>query len=99
VVQNLLVHEVTSRLSGQLKTHVEIDHVTFRLFNIMELEGTLIEDQHRDTLLYAGKLQVRITDWFFFQDKPVIKFVGLENAQVNLLRSRQDSVINNQFIE
>lgn len=99
VVQNFLVHEVTSRLSQQLKTRVEIDRVTFRLFNSMELQGALIEDQHRDTLLYAGKLQVRITDWFFFQDKPVIKFIGLENAQVNLLRSRKDSVWNYHFIE
>lgn len=99
VVQNFLVHEVTSRLSQQLKTRVEIDRVTFRLFNSMQMEGALIEDQHKDTLLYAGKLQVRITDWFFFQDKPVIKFIGLENAQVNLLRSSRDSVWNYHFLE
>lgn len=99
VVQNFLVHEVTSRLSQQLKTRVEIDHVSFRLFNSMQLEGALIEDQHKDTLLYAGKLQVRITDWFFFQDKPIIKFIGLENAQVNLLRTRKDSVWNYHFLE
>ncbi|NLR58784.1 hypothetical protein HGH93_11770 [Chitinophaga polysaccharea] len=99
VVQNFLVGEVTSRLSEQLKTRVQIDRVKFQLFNHMQLEGALIEDQHRDTLLYAGKLQVRITDWFFFQDKPVIKFIGLENAQVNLLRSRKDSVWNYHFLE
>ncbi|WP_160718160.1 translocation/assembly module TamB domain-containing protein [Chitinophaga solisilvae] len=98
-VQNLLVHEVTSRLSRQLRTRVEIDRVTLRLFNSMQLEGALIEDQHKDTLLYAGKLQVRITDWFFFQDKPVIKFIGLENARINLLRPRNDSVWNYHFLE
>ncbi|NML37960.1 hypothetical protein HHL17_12215 [Chitinophaga sp. G-6-1-13] len=98
-VQNLLVREVTSRLSDQLHTRVEINRITLRLFNSMQLEGALIEDQHKDTLLYAGKLQVRITDWFFFQDKPVIKFVGLEDAQVNLLRPRNDSVWNYHFLE
>lgn len=98
-VQNLLVREVTSRLSDQLHTRVEINRVTLRLFNSMQLEGALIEDQRKDTLLYAGKLQVRITDWFFFQDKPVIKFVGLEDAQVNLLRPRNDSVWNYHFLE
>ncbi|RAJ81781.1 uncharacterized protein DUF490 [Chitinophaga dinghuensis] len=97
-VQNFLVHEATNRLSEQLKTRVEIKHVNIRLFNSLDLEGALIEDQHKDTLLYAGKLQLRITDWFFFQDKPVIKFVGLENAQVNLLRPRNDSVWNYAFI-
>ncbi|MFY0254618.1 translocation/assembly module TamB domain-containing protein [Chitinophaga sp. 30R24] len=99
VVQNFLVHEVTSRLSQQLKTRVEIDRVSFRLFNSMQLEGALIEDQHHDTLLYAGMLQVRVTDWFFFQDKPVIKYIKLENAQVNLLRSQQDSTWNYDFLE
>nr|WP_307735064.1 translocation/assembly module TamB domain-containing protein [Chitinophaga nivalis] len=98
-VQNLLVHEVTTRLSDRLKTKVAIDHVTFRLFNSMLLEGTLIEDKHQDTLLYAGKLQLRITDWFFFQDKPEIKYIGLENARINLLRPRNDSVWNYHFLE
>ncbi|PSL46464.1 uncharacterized protein DUF490 [Chitinophaga niastensis] len=99
VVQNFLVHEVTSRLSERLKTRVEIDHVSLRLFNSMQLEGALIEDKHKDTLLYAGKLQLRITDWFFFQDKPVIKFIGLDNAQINLHRSSTDSVWNFHFLE
>lgn len=97
-VQNLLVQEVTARLSKQLNTRVEIRHVNFRLFNSMRLEGTLVEDRHRDTLLYAEALHVRITDWFFFQEKPVLKFVGLEDAQVNLIRPRNDSLWNYQFI-
>ena len=97
-VQNLLVQEVTARLSRQLRTRVEIRHVNFRLFNSMRLEGALIEDRNRDTLLYAGALQVRITDWFFVQEKPVLKFVGLEDAQVNLIRLKFDSVWNYQFI-
>ncbi|WP_341837076.1 translocation/assembly module TamB domain-containing protein [Chitinophaga pollutisoli] len=97
-VQNLLVKEVTARLSKQLNTRVEIRHVNFRLFNSMRLEGTLVEDRHRDTLLYAEALHVRITDWFFLQEKPVLKFVGLEDAQVNLLRPRNDSLWNYQFI-
>ncbi len=97
-VQNLLVHEVTARLSKQLNTRVEIRHVNFRLFNSMRLEGTLVEDRNKDTLLYAEALHVRITDWFFFQEKPVLKFVGLEDAQVNLLRPRNDSLWNYQFI-
>lgn len=97
-VQNVLVDQVTKRLSRQLATRVEIRHVNFRLFNSMRLEGTLIEDHKHDTLLYAGALQVRITDWFFIQEKPVLKFVGLEDAQVNLIRPKFDSVWNYQFI-
>lgn len=74
-VQNVLVQQVAKRLSKQLQTRVEIKYVNFRLFNSMRLEGAYIEDHHKDTLLYAGVLQMRITDWFFIQDKPVLKFV------------------------
>lgn len=97
-VQNVLVQQVTQRISKQLQTRVEIDHVNFRLFNSMRLEGVYIEDHHKDTLLYAGALQVRITDWFFIQEKPILKFVGLENARINLIRPLNDSLWNYQFI-
>jgi hypothetical protein len=60
------------------------------------LEGTLIRDQNRDTLLYAGKLQTQLTDWFFLQQEIEIKHIGLENAIVNM--HRKDSVWNYQFI-
>jgi hypothetical protein len=97
-VQNFLVQQVTTRLSEQLKTKVKLDHIDIRLFNSLRAEGVYVEDQHKDTLLYAGTLQMRITDWFFFQDKPVIKFIGLENADINLIRRRNDSTWNYQFI-
>ena len=63
----------------------------------MDLEGVLMEDQKRDTLLYAGRLQVRITDWFVFSDKAELKYVGLENASINF--NRTDSVWNYAFLE
>lgn len=97
-VQHWLVQETARRLSEQLHTKVEVKGVSLRLFNSARLEGTYIEDRHHDTLLYAGAMQVRITDWFFFQEKPVLKFIGLENAQVNLVRHRNDSAWNYQFI-
>jgi len=62
----------------------------------MELEGVYLEDQKHDTLLYAGKVRVNITDWFFFKDKADLKYIGLENAVVNL--NRTDSVWNYGFL-
>ncbi len=63
----------------------------------MDLKGVLIEDQKKDTLLYAGTLQVRISDWFFFKDQADLKYIGLQNAQVNL--NRTDSIWNYHFLE
>ena len=43
----------------------------------MLLEGTLVLDKNKDTLLYAGVVNVNITDWFFFKDKIELKYIGL----------------------
>lgn len=62
----------------------------------MHLQGTLVEDLHKDTLLYAGDLKVNITDWFFIRDKIELKYIGLDNARIFL--HREDSVWNYQFL-
>ncbi len=95
-VQNWLVGKVSSTLSRELKTTVSIKHVEFGLFDKMHVEGILITDRKKDTLLYAGLLKVNITDWFFFKQKPVLKYVGLSDAIINM--NRTDSVWNYQFI-
>ena len=63
----------------------------------MDLQGVLVEDQKKDTLLYAGAVAVRITDWFFFKDKADLEYIGLRDAQINL--NRTDSVWNYAFLE
>ena len=63
----------------------------------MRIEGTLIKDQHSDTLLYAKALKVNITDWFFWKDNIVLKYIGLDGAVINL--KRKDSTWNYQFLE
>ena len=56
----------------------------------------MIEDQHKDTLLSAGKMQVQITDWFFFKDKIVLHYIELGDAIIYL--NRTDSVWNYQYL-
>ena len=62
----------------------------------MNLEGVMIEDQQKDTLLSAGKMQVRVTDWFFFKDKVVLHYIELGDATIYL--NRTDSVWNYQYL-
>lgn len=94
--QNFLVRRITHRLSKDLNTTVSIKHVDFELFDKMLLEQTLVLDHNHDTLLYAGVVKVSITDWFFFKDHITLKYVGLDNAVINL--NRTDSVWNYQFL-
>lgn len=95
-VQNWLVRKASAFLSGELQTTVQVKHVDFSLFNKMLVEGVLVEDRKKDTLLYAGAIKVNITDWFFFKDKPSLSYIGLSDALVNMNRS--DSVWNYQFL-
>lgn len=96
VVQNWLVHKATKNLSEELGTTVEVKNVKISFFNSADIEGVLIKDESKDTLIYAGILKVRITDWFIIKDKAELKYVGLENAVIKLKRT--DSIWNYQFI-
>jgi len=62
----------------------------------MDLNGTLIRDRKKDTILYAQSMKIRITDWFFLKNKAELKYIGLENAVIK--QQRSDSVWNFQFI-
>jgi hypothetical protein len=94
--QNFLIRKVTHTLSDNLKTRVSIKHVDFSLFNKMLIEGVLVEDQKKDTLVYAGTAKVNITDWFFLKDKATLNYLGLQNTVINFTRT--DSVWNYQFL-
>ena len=79
-----------------MKTHISIHHVRFHFFDKMDLQGVFIEDQNKDTLMYAGTVKVLITDWFFFKDKAELKYIGLSDAIVNF--NRKDSTWNYNFL-
>ena len=95
-VQNKLIGWVTHYLSKELKTEISIQHISLSLFNKVNLDDILIKDLQQDTLLYAGQLKCRITDWFFLKDKVEITYLGLEDARIFL--NRKDSNWNYQFL-
>ena len=95
-VQNWVISSVSTKLSENLKARISIQHIDYSFFDKMNLQGVLVEDQKKDTLVYAGSVNVNITDWFFLKDKAVLKYVSLSNAVVNMHRT--DSVWNYQFL-
>ncbi len=95
-VQNKLVQKAASTLSNSIGTEVKVGTVSFSLFNSIDLEKVLIRDQRKDTILYTHTLKLRISDLFFTNSDPVIKYIGLEGTQVYL--HRKDSQWNYQFL-
>lgn len=95
-VQTWVVGKVAKNLSAKLHTKVSVDKVKFRFFNQLILEGLLIEDQKKDTLLYAQAAKTNVNDWFIFKDKISLKNIQLNDAIINM--NRTDSVWNYQFL-
>lgn len=95
-VQTWLAQKAASSLSEKLHTRVTVKKVDFAFFNKLSLQGVMVEDKQKDTLLYAGDLRVNITDWFFVKDKITLHYISLDDAVINMHRS--DSVWNYQFL-
>jgi hypothetical protein len=95
-VQTWLLQKIAGNLSEKLDTRVTIKKVDFRFFDKLLLKDLMVEDQKKDTLLFAGTASVNITDWFFLKDTITLNNVGLEDAVVNMHRT--DSVWNYQFL-
>lgn len=98
-VQNFLARKATETLSRKLQTKVSVKHVRIDFLNRLLIQGLYIEDQQKDTLLYAGEASVKITDWFFLKkEKPVLTYIGLQNAYSHLYRRAASSDWNYQFV-
>lgn len=97
-VQRKLVDFALGELRTILKTEVRIDEVSLRLFNHVHLKGVYVEDQAKDTLIYAGNLDVHISPWSLLRNKLLINEIELEDVVANLSQQTSQSDFNFQFI-
>ncbi len=96
IVQNWLVDFATKKISNDLDSKVEIESVSFNLFNKANLNNVLILDKKADTILQAGSINLNITDWFFLKKNIELKYLGINNALIKM--NRTDSIWNYQYI-
>lgn len=99
-VQTFTVNRITSYLSGELKTKVEIESVNIEFLKKVVLNGIYIEDQKHDTLLYAQALKADIGLWSLFKTnkKLKVKSIELDNANIELKRYKDVKGLNFKFI-
>ncbi len=98
-VQTWAAHKTTSWLSEKLSTKVELKRVNIDIFDHLILEGLYIEDHNRDTLLYAGKLEVNIGTINPFTPYVKVKNITLEDTYIHIYRNDTDSLYNFAFIQ
>ncbi|MFA6837888.1 MAG: hypothetical protein WCR12_03450 [Dysgonamonadaceae bacterium] len=97
-VQNYVADFAVDKLKPILKTELAIDKLRIHFFDKVELKGIYLEDQKKDTLLYADNLVVTLNMWDLLNSKLDIETVDLSNFSVNLKQEQKDAPFNFQFI-
>lgn len=89
VVQDFAVRQATRFLSDKLETVVSVDRLRLQLFNRVTIDGLYIEDYHRDTMFYAGRIVVPLRNANPFTGEVALGNVSLDSVRFDLM---QDSL-------
>jgi hypothetical protein len=87
-VQNWVVQRVASYLSEQMQTKVQLEKVSFGLFDRLTLEQFYMEDLNGDTLIYSHHLNTSLSANLIglLSNKIDVDDIQLEGAKVRLMR-------------
>lgn len=91
-------NQVQSYLQDKLKTRIEIGAIDFSLPEWVEIKNIYVEDQRKDTLLFATQIKVDIHLLKLIRGNTDIEAIKLQNIIANVNRPLKDSVFNYQFI-
>src|SRR5688572_9719200 len=97
-VQNKLTQKVITFLEKKIGTDVNLEHISLSIPKKLVLTGLYLEDQQRDTLLYAGELAIDTDLWKLTQQTIQLNEVELTNFQGSVSRSESDSSFNFSYI-
>ena len=100
-VQNWLVKRIASNLSERMETKIELDRVSFGLFDRLSLEGFYMEDLEGDTLIYSQRLNTSLSANLIglIRKRIDVDDVALENAQVNLKKGPGEAKNNLSILQ
>ena len=97
-VQNFAKNKVVAYLEKKIGTKVKIDKLSLSFPKRLVLEGVYFEDQKKDTLLSANKLQVDIALLKLINSKVEINYVELDGINANIYRLGKDTLFNYDYI-
>ncbi|HHU95987.1 MAG: hypothetical protein QM237_06755 [Bacteroidota bacterium] len=97
-VQRRAARFALEKVQPMINTRVSLDGVRVRFFNKVDLNGLYLEDQRQDTLLYTGRLTVRIVPIDLLSRKVMVEQLSLEDFVINVYRPSPDEPFNFQFI-
>ncbi len=96
--KNVVRKKVQSYISTKTNTEFLIGSIDYSLPTWVELNGVLMRDQSKDTLLYGNRIKADVAMLGLLKGKYQIDKILLDNMFVNLTKKDTDSVFNYQFI-
>lgn len=97
-VQNKLTQEAVGFLQNKIGTHVSLEHISLSIPKKIILTGLYLEDQKKDTLLYAGELSINTDLWALTKKTIQLNDVGLTDFKSSITRNEADSAFNFDYI-
>ena len=97
-IQNKIVNYASSFVSKKTNTEVSIKNIHISFPKSIVIKEVFLDDYRKDTLLYAGKLEINISLLNLLSKKINIKDFALENVNLNINRALQDSLFNFNFL-
>ncbi|MFP4287688.1 MAG: translocation/assembly module TamB domain-containing protein [Bacteroidales bacterium] len=97
-VQTSLTSRLTAFVKNQTGTEVTIDRVAIKFPTSVGLKGIFLEDEKKDTLLYAGSIFVDVGMLGLLRNEVNVHHIELSDVHANMIRSRPDTVFNYQFL-
>lgn len=84
-VQTILVDKVSGILKSKTGINVSVGAVDFRPFNKVLLKNVYIEDINKDTLIFAKKISVSLSNLKLSQGEYKLNKVAIDQAYINFI--------------
>lgn len=97
-VQNYLKNKVVNYVEGKIHTKFSIGKIALRFSGSFDIEKVYLQDQRKDTLLYADRLNVRFALLPLLRSTAEVKSIELDDVNANILRTAPDTIFNYQYI-
>jgi translocation and assembly module TamB len=98
VVQTFIADKAVAYVSDMFGTRIELNRVSLSMRGSVTIEGIYLEDLNRDTLLYVGKLDVRIGTIALLRGEIDIGYLSVQDMRAFVHRSSEDSTYNFGFL-
>jgi len=97
-VQNYVIGKITSAVSSKTNSTITIGRIGISFPKSLFLKNVFLDDQAKDTLLYAGEIKADLDMLALLKGDIVVNKISLDEIKANISRQEGDSLYNFSFI-